>query len=90
MPLRTNLVTRTLVLIFCNIISYFYKMWLIFIFTKSLAYFFLVPYLYFSNSYSSRNIGLSKFSILYLGIPSTLIVLFNKEASRHIGLLEKI
>ena len=97
MPLKTNFATWTLVLIFYNIISYFYKVQLVSILTKSLAYFFLIPCLYFSNSYSSQNFRLSELSIFYLSIPSALIVLFNREASRvrilvqqHIELLEEI
>jgi hypothetical protein len=85
-PLKTNLVTYTLVLIFCDIVSYFYKVWLVSVLIKSLACFFSVPCLYFFNSCSFWNVRLSELFIFCLDVLSAFMVLFNKEASR-IGIL---
>lgn len=79
-PLSTNFAIRTLVLIFCTIVSYLFPLQLESRFTRSFACSFSVISSCFSRICSSRNVGLSGLSIFRPGVPGTLMALFSGEA----------
>lgn len=79
-PLRTNFAIRTLVFIFCAIVSYLLEVQPAGVFTRSFACSFSVIASCFSKTCSSRNVGLSGLSIFRPGVPGTLMALFSGEA----------